>query len=201
MCVGRHRGFAVMPIILLLLTAQGQQQSPPVVIKGEGPSVSPRADEIKPQPGPADMPPETIEKMTYPELRFSLMKRFGSPWYCDPDVYPLARKVRQEAGAVKHFPEIRENAPAFHLIAKHLNLDERAELSTEQKVLVYHEYKKVQRAMQLEPDGSGFRFAFSVPEQPTEFYRARGFRIVGRVDSRGEIVDWEKTPATLACPI
>lgn len=199
--VEKYSGLLAIPVIFLCLVGWIQEQPGPVVSKAQGPAVSPPLGQIEPQSGSTEEPPDALEKMTYPELRYRLIERFGSPWYCDPDRYPVARGAREEAGAIKHFPAIRENARAFHLIAKHLGLEEKADLTTKQKVLVYHEFKKVQNAIQLEPDGNNFRFTFSVPERATESYRAKGFRIVGRLDSRGLIIASETTGVSLACPI
>jgi len=201
MRIARHVGFSAMLITLSFWTSWPQQQPSPVVTKGQGPSVSTPVAQSKPPSESAEEPFEAIEKMTHPELRYRLIDRFGSPWYCDPDSYPVARGPREEASAIRNFPAIQQDVPAFRLIAKHLNLPQQGGFTTQEKLFVYREFKKVQRAIQLDPDDANFKFALSVPQKHAGSYRAKGFRITGRLDSHGEFIETQRTPTILACPL
>jgi hypothetical protein len=44
------------------------------------------------------------------ELKFKVMDAVGTPVYCDPDFYPIAREGGEQANAITEYPKIRPQA-------------------------------------------------------------------------------------------
>src|SRR5690242_10350507 len=53
------------------------------------------------------------------ELRYRLIDAFGPLWYCDPDIYPVARADEQQL-ALQRFGEVQADREAFTAILSHL---------------------------------------------------------------------------------
>ena len=199
--IEKQCGLVVIHLLLLVLTAYAQEQSPPTVLKPEHSGVSPRLSDLKPQSESNAYPPVTVEKISFPQLRYRLIERFGPLWFCDPNIYPVGNFRQEQAQAIMAFRNIRGDAPAFREIAKHLDLEIAADFSEDQKLLVYREYKKLRGAISLEQEGDKFRFGVSVREIPRQPTRTNGFRITGLIDLQGQIKLLDKTPVFLGCPI
>jgi hypothetical protein len=204
----RRCWLAIVPVFFSLLSPT-MQQAPEATQREPGHQTFERLHEIKPQTGPAK-PAGALEAIASPELRYRLIERFGDPWYCDPDLYPLAIAGREQTEALRGFADIVTDAPAFQAMTKHLGLEKAAEFSDGQKVLLYREYKKL-RAITLEPEGNKFRFGISIRDDSGKpggskglggrGFGNNGFRIAGLIDADGNVSDVEKVPALLNCPI
>jgi len=149
------------------------------------------------QSEPSD-PVVKIEVISFPDLRYRLMERFGPVFFCDPESYPVARSDREQA--IRGFPDIVKDTPAFRAMAKHLGLDKVTEFSDDQKVLLYREYKKL-RAIKLEAQGDNVRFEVRVPKDSPKPVWINGLRITGLVDSHGAITISDRVPEVLTCPV
>jgi hypothetical protein len=191
---------AVVVFLLWALPVVAQDQSSPIVLKPAQSGVSPRLSDIKPQSEPTLTPRVTVEAISFPQLRYRLIERFGPLWFCDPDIYPIGNPARERASAIQVFANIRGDAPTFREIARHLNHDLGTEFPDDEKLLVYREYKKLQRAIGLEREQDKLRFGVSVQGNPPQPPPANGFRITGSIDAQGEITVVAKTPAFLTCP-
>jgi hypothetical protein len=199
---------AIVPAFVSLLSPT-MQQGLEVVPSEPGHQTLSRLHEIKPQAGPAK-PARAIEGIASPELRYRLIERFGDPWYCDPDLYPLAIAGRERTEALQGFADIARDAPAFQAMAKHLDLEKVTEFSDDQKILLYREYKRL-RAISLEPEGNKFRFGISVSENSGKSggskglggkgFGNKGFRIAGLIDADGAVSNLQRVPVVLSCPI
>jgi hypothetical protein len=135
------RGWLVIVPMFLSLTPQTTQQGPMVILPTHH-DVSPSLRDLKVQQSD---PPDRlvkIEVISFPELRYRLMEEFGPVFFCDPDSYPLAYGGREQWTAVQGFPGIAKDTAAFRAMVKHLGLDKVAELTDDQKVLLYREYKR-----------------------------------------------------------
>src|SRR3989304_199449 len=111
-------------------------------------------------------PPPTTPPVVYsaPELKYQLISNFGDVFYVDRDFYPVARAGQEEENALQQFPSIRADAAEFSAILAHLGLQSKAEYTTEEKVLVYREHKKLSLGVEMTPSGNAYRFSLRVGE-------------------------------------
>jgi hypothetical protein len=91
--------------------------------------------------------------LTSDQLKFRVMDRAGTPNYCDPDLYPLAREGGEQANAITTYPQIQANTELYAAILMHERLPA-GDLTDAQKLTVYRAYKLV-RAMNLTLNSSG----------------------------------------------
>jgi len=200
-CIEKQCALVVLHLLLLLPPASAQEQSPPTVLKPKQSDVSPHLSDLKPKSESNEYPPITVEKISFPQLRYRLIERFGPLWFCDPDRHPVVNPGHERASAIQAFSNIRGDTPAFGEIAKHLNLDIAADFSEEQKLLVYQEYKKLQGAITLKPKGDGLSFEVAVRERPRYAPPPNGSKITGLIDAQGQVTIFDKTPVNLGCPM
>jgi hypothetical protein len=191
------RFWLVIVPVFLSLTPRSTQQGP-TVIPPTGHDVSPPLRDLKAQQSESPSPAVKIEVISFPDLRYRLMERFGPVFFCDPDSYPVARSDREQA--IRSFPDIVKDTPTFRAMAKHLSLDKVAEFSDDQKVLLYREYKRL-RAIKLETQGDNVSFEVRVPKDSAKPTRINGVKITGLVDSHGAITISDRVPEVLTCPV
>lgn len=129
-----------------------------------------------------------------PELKYRLISNFGGVFYCDPDLYPVAREGQEEANAVEQFPVIRANAAEFSAILEHLGLPDKAEYTDQEKLLIYREHKKLTYGVELTASGDVYDFTLRVGE-------GQGYRITGTITPSGEITVLKQETSFNTCPI
>jgi hypothetical protein len=139
--------------------------------------------------------PIPVKKVTFPELRYRILEHFGRVWFCDPDMFPIARIAKEKGDALQAFPNIQKDTATFDAIAKHLQLKGIADLSVEQKLTVYREYKKLLGATRLEAAGDKFGFKIGVKDKDGDF------GIEGTIDRQGQITVLKKDATFLTCPM
>jgi len=149
---------------------------------------------------PAPTPSPTITAagsgaLTLAQLKYRLVDRFGRLWYCDPDLYPVAR-ADQDSLAESRFAEIQSDAATFSAILAHLGYAPSNAYTHAQKLAVYTDWKML-GALRLDPAGAAYHFtARFTPDQKT------GSLVDGTVDSRGQIAVTSQTPSgPPPCPI
>jgi Hint domain-containing protein len=190
-----RRWLAVVPVFLSLTTQKIQQG--PVVIQTGQTGTSARLDEGKPQAEPPD-PVVKIEVISFPDLRYRLMERFGPLFLCGE---PVPNPGRERRAAIRGFPDIVKETAAFQAMARHLGFDKVAEFSDDQKILLYSEYEKLLRAMKLDSQGDSVRFEVRVLKASPKPVWINGFRITGLVDTRGAVTISDRMPEVLTCPV
>jgi hypothetical protein len=142
--------------------------------------------------GGTTTPPVTYSQY---ELEYKLISYFSSPlFYCDPDLYPVARLGQEEQNALEQFSTIRNNQDEFSAILKQLGLQEKAGYTTDEKVLIYREHKKLTSAIQMTASGGTYNFALRVGE-------GQGERIEGTVTESGQIKVTNREASFNTCPI
>lgn len=92
------------------------------------------------------------------QLKFRVMDAVGTPVYCDPDFYPIARDGGEQANALTEYPKIRAQADLYAAIVAHEHLPS-GDLTDAQKLTVYRAYK-LQNALVLTPNGNDYAFEF-----------------------------------------
>jgi hypothetical protein len=96
------------------------------------------------------------------ELRYRLIERFGEPFYCDPDVYPVAREVPIATVRQRILDLSNANPEMFQAITAHLGIVDSSALTDEQASQVYADSKRL-GAITLEPNGDLYHFRIRVP--------------------------------------
>jgi hypothetical protein len=121
-------------------------------------------------------PPLTIDA-----LKFTVMDSIGTPVYCDPDFYPIARDGGEQASAIARYPQIRAQPDLYAAIVAHEHLPSSA-LNDAQKLTLYRAYKLLQ-ALALTQNGNEYAFDFLARKQSAgSIQRVKGtVRIDGMV--------------------
>ncbi len=128
------------------------------------------------------------------ELEYRLLADYPDFFWCDPDLYPIARPGQEEINAQEQFPAIRTNSAEFSAILEHLGLANKADYSDAEKLAIYREYKKLAGAVQMTLAGNIYDFTLRTGE-------GEGKLIEGTITPGGEVkVDKEATSYN-TCPI
>jgi hypothetical protein len=138
----------------------------------------------------------TTTPVTYSqyELEYRLISNFGDAFYCDPDLYPVARVGQEEQNALEQFPVIRSNQAEFSAILKQLGLSDKTDYTTEEKVLIYREHKKLTLAIRMTASRDIYNFTLRVGE-------GQGERIDGVITKSGKITVTNRETSFNTCPI
>ncbi len=131
-----------------------------------------------------------VESIEFSELRYQLIGKFGRPEFCDPDCISSCSIFGEKAHAEEAYPQIRRQEEAFRAIVQHLGLGVVREFTSEQKLALYREYKKLICGMSLEMQGENRTFKLV----------ANGLRVEGIVGPKGEITVTDKEPVAVICP-
>jgi outer membrane protein assembly factor BamB len=103
-------------------------------------------------PGPVGTP------LNVYELKFRVMDAVGTPVYCDPDFYPVAREGGEQTNAIAAYPTIRAQADLYAAIVAYEHLSS-SDLNDSQKLTVYRGYKLL-NALVLSQNGNEYGFEF-----------------------------------------
>src|SRR6267378_5472801 len=103
-------------------------------------------------PGPAGTP------LSVAELKFKVIDTVGTPVYCDPDFYPIAREGGEQANAISQYPMIRAQTDLYAVLTAHEHLPS-GELTDAQKLTLYRAYKRL-NALTFTQDGNEYAFEF-----------------------------------------
>ena len=129
-----------------------------------------------------------------PQLKYRLISNFGSVFYCDPDLYPVAREGQEQANALEQYPIIKANVAEFSAILGHLGLPSKADYTDEEKLLIYREHKVLTYGVELTASGDVYNFTLRVEE-------GQGYRISGIITPSGEITVLKQETSFNTCPI
>jgi hypothetical protein len=128
------------------------------------------------------------------ELKYRLLAQFPDFFFCDPDLYPVARADELDL-ARQRFPQIQADTQVFQAILAHNNLTGLTTFTDEQKMLIYRQYKEL-AAIQLELSGAGYQFHLQVAKA-----KGSGELVTGVIDGQGKITVQQQTPSIATCPI
>jgi hypothetical protein len=131
---------------------------------------------------------------TAPGLEYQLIDHFGNVFWCDPDVYPIARPGQEQANAMEQFPAIQANQLEFTAILNRLGYSGIVSFTDEQKLLIYQEHKKLTYMVEISPSGNNYNFTLRVGE-------GQGQRIRGTITPAGAIAVTTTEPSINTCPI
>lgn len=139
-------------------------------------------------------PTLTPVEYSLPELKYQLISNFGDVFWCDSDLYPIARPGQEETNALEQFLTIQANEAEFSAILQHLGLPHKSQYSDEEKLQVYREHKKLTVAIQMTSFGDIYNFTLRVGE-------GQGERIEGTITSSGKMKILKREPSFNICPI
>lgn len=134
--------------------------------------------------GPAASPSPTPSPLPVAELKYRVFDQIGRPWYCDPDLYPVARADEKEL-ARQRLPEMQKDADTYAAILRHNALGAGANLTDDQLLAVYHDWKDLQR-LPLDPTGPPGVYGSTFVVRPQTAAKT-GERVELRIDTRGRI--------------
>jgi hypothetical protein len=128
------------------------------------------------------------------ELKYHLLAQFPDFFFCDPDLYPVARADELDR-ARQIFPEIQANTGEFNAILAHNNLPGSTTFTDDQKLLIYRQYKEL-AAIQLKLTGANYEFQLQLKNVD-----GSGELVEGVIDSQGNITVQQRTPSIATCPV
>ncbi|MCL4394052.1 MAG: Hint domain-containing protein [Chloroflexi bacterium] len=137
---------------------------------------------------------QSISALSPTELKYALIARFGAPFFCDPDVYPVARRLGPSE-IEQRLSQIEQNTEEYQAILQHLGYGGSATLSADQEQQVYSEHKML-AAIALEAADGAYRFNLRISQT-----KANGFVITGTIDSSGVIQVASRQATVTTCPI
>ncbi len=179
------RRLAAALALTLLAAACGDR---PGVASGSG----------SPVPVPTASPtgaPAASGTLTPAQLKYRLIDRFGRLWYCDPDLYPVARSD-QDTLAEQRFPETQKDGATFSAILAHLGYAPSSTYTHAQKVAIYSDWKLL-GALALDTAGAAYRFdaRFTTDDRT-------GSQVAGTIDQSGSIaIASQRASGPPPCPI
>jgi hypothetical protein len=136
----------------------------------------------------------TTGAYTVSELKYKLLAAYPDYFWCDPDLYPIARSGVEQQNAIDQFAAIEANREEFTVILTHLNLPDKAGYTDDEKLQIYREYKKLNGAVQVTATASGYTFTIRVGQNQGENYQ-------GTISASGLITVTATTPSINTCPI
>ena len=131
------------------------------------------------------------------QLKLKVLDSVGSPVYCDPDFYPVARLDGEKTNALAKYSEIKADAELYSAIAAHEHLPT-GDLTDDQKLTLYRAWKLI-GALTLTQAGSDYSFSYRVLSKGGA---ASYLTIAGTVRVDGVVTVSSRTPTGAPpCPI
>ena len=103
--------------------------------------------------------PSAGGELTPTQARYRLIDRFGPPYFCDPDYYPVAREGGEEQNARDWYASADHNGDEVRTIFARLHIT--GHPSDAQVLAAYREHKRLQ-AIELDAAGDRFRFLIRI---------------------------------------
>ena len=148
---------------------------------------------------PSDVPATPIPTLpsaalSPTELKYKVLDKFPDFFFCDPDLYPVAR-ADETTLAQQRFPGLQANQEEFQAILGHAGLLGTTTFTDDQKVLIYQEHKKL-NAIHFELTGDQYQFQIQTGKEGQP-----GSAITGTIDGNGSITVKSQESAVAACPV
>jgi hypothetical protein len=148
-----------------------------------------------PSPTPTPTPsPSPSTAYTLPEIKYLIFAKYGEPFYCDPDYYPVARQGVEQQNAITQFPTIQANADEFSAILKQINLPNKADYTDNEKLLIYQQHKKLTYGVQTTASSNGYNYTIRIGQ-------GQGKTIEGNATLSGKITISKQETSFNTCPI
>lgn len=142
---------------------------------------------------------EPVGALSTTQLKYKLFETFGKDLrFCDPDFWPLVRD--EGAGAQTWYNSVDKASEEYVAILKHNNISPTAQLTAEQKLLIYREHKRL-NAVSLEKGTDRYKFVITVADAGNPSDSGSGTRIEGTIDPKGAATVTSRTTVRIVCPI
>jgi hypothetical protein len=128
------------------------------------------------------------------ELKYLLIDEIGEPFYCDPYQYPISREGQEEQDAIAQFESIRGNQEMFSVMLIELDIPEKADYSTAEKIQIFREYNRLNRAITMTAPDTIYDFSLRIQEN-------EGKLIEGTITREGKIRVTKRETSFNTCPI
>jgi hypothetical protein len=139
-------------------------------------------------------PVTTTSLSSIPEIKYFLIDKYSNLFWCDPDLYPIARPGIEQQNAIDQFDTIKANKTEFTAILKHLSLPAKNHYTDQEKLLIYQQYKTLTLGLEVTGTSSPYTFTLRTGESP-------GYRIIGSITSSGVIKVLSQETSFNSCPI
>lgn len=174
--------------------APGAGISTPMIMTAEVSTVMPGGGGTLASPEPPGMIPTLAGGVSATEVKYRLLEQFPDFFFCDPDLYPIAREDEGSL-AQQNFPELQADQEEFQAILAHLDFGGQTTFTDEQKLQIYREHKRL-NALVLQPAGGRYQFQIQTGAEGQP-----GTVITGTIDGRGSIDVLQREASMLSCPI
>lgn len=173
------------PIVItaVMSTVVAETPGPPPT---EGPSETPVPATLIPTLPAASLSPT--------ELKYRVLDQFPNFFFCDPDLYPVARD-NELALAKERFAELQANQEEFEAILRRTNISGNPIFTDEQKLTIYREHKKL-NAISFQLVGEIYQFQIQTGAEGQQ-----GSSITGTIDANGSIEIQKQDSSFPSCPI
>lgn len=128
------------------------------------------------------------------ELKYRLIDQFGKIFFCDRDLYPVARRVSDEEVAQRVLA-IQQKTEEYRAILKRLGLEGVTNLTHGQYGMIDAEHKRLE-AIVLKPDGQQYSFSLRYSDAASNV-----FAVQGTLSAEGVITVTAQNPSSGGCPI
>jgi hypothetical protein len=131
------------------------------------------------------------------DLKYRLLDRFGTLWYCDPDEYPVSHGNEQEL-SLQRLPEIRADVETYRAIVGELGIGLDSEPDDADTLAIYRQWKML-NGLFFDPRDGGYQFDVIFAGPPGA---QTGTHIAGGISDAGEIAVVQQEPSGGPnCPI
>jgi hypothetical protein len=149
-------------------------------------------------PAPSAPSPSSGSTLPLAELKIRLVEQLGPLWFCDPDIYPVARADEADL-AKQRFGDVQADRDAFTAITTHTGLGT-GPFTDEQKLWIYR-YWKMLNAVVLDPAEVAGIYRFDYLNRPAQA-AGQGRRNVGTIDADGVVtIEQQAAAGQPPCPI
>lgn len=126
-------------------------------------------------------------------LKYKLIEKFGTPFFCDKDKWPVGRP--EEPRAKEWFAQVDLTGEEFKAMCAHLNLNKPADHMEETDILALYREHKTLSAITVEGNGNVLKFAIR-----TGIVGQQGESITGTISAGGEIEIQNRETMWNMCP-
>ncbi len=138
--------------------------------------------------------PTTSVELSVYDLKYRLIADFGEIFWCDPDLYPVARPIEEQVSAIQQFDTIKANTAEFNAILKQIDLPDKTDYTDEEKLLIYRQHKLLTYAIQTTQNGNVYDFTLRIKQ-------GQGETINGTITKSGTVKVLKREASVNTCPI